>query len=283
MVTLYGKDLPDVLTKLYEPPKQLYASGQHLPELMKLPRIGIVGSRKVTTYGRAVTTQLASDLARLGVVTVSGLALGVDSIAQTACVRSGGKTIAVLPAGLDRIYPTSHYNLAQEIIQKGGALVTEYPPGTEPLQFRFIARNRIIAALSEGLLITEAAARSGSLHTANFALELNIPVFAVPGPITSATSEGTNNLIKAGAIPVTSVDDILNAMGWNLHSDEQAEILATTQEERAILELIRQGVSDGNMLLEQSQLPAPKFNQTMTMLEIGGRIRPLGGNHWGLA
>lgn len=282
MLTLNHSVLPQELHRLHQPPKQLFLSHDRLDDLLKMPRLGVVGSRKATPYGRAVTAQLTERLAAAGVVIVSGLALGVDSIAQTACVRAGGRTIAVLPTGLDRIYPVSHHNLAAEITAKGGLLVSEYPAGTEPYQANFVARNRIIAALSEGLLITEAAVRSGSLHTARFALELGIPVFAVPGPITSATSEGTNNLIKAGATPVTSVEDIFNAMNWSLAGDNSAETTAATEEEKTILELIKHGVSDGAALLEASGLPAAKFNQTLTMLELTGRIRPLGANNWAL-
>src|SRR5690606_28976050 len=153
--------------------------------------------------GRAVTYKFASELAARGVVIVSGLALGVDSIAHEACIGSGSKTIAVLPVGLEKIYPTSHTHLAKKISQGNGLLVSEYPSGTDPRRENFIARNRIIAALAEGVLITEAAENSGSLHTARFAIELGLPVLAVPGPINSSTSVGTNNLIKAGAIPVT--------------------------------------------------------------------------------
>lgn len=283
MLTLNRSVLPQELHRLHQPPKQLFLSHDRLDDLLKMPRLGIVGSRKVTPYGRAVTAQLTERLAAAGVVVVSGLALGVDSIAQTACVRAGGLTIAVLPTGLDRIYPVSHHNLAAEITAKGGLLVSEYPVGTEPYQANFVARNRIIAALSEGLLITEAAVRSGSLHTARFALELGIPVFAVPGPITSATSEGTNNLIKAGATPVTSADDIFNAMNWRPSGAEDEETTAATEEEKTILDLIKQGVSDGAILLEASGLPAARFNQTLTMLELTGRIRPLGANNWALA
>lgn len=282
MVTLSGTDIPEVLHRLHEAPKTLYASGNNLPKLLELPRIGIVGARKVTPYGRAVTTKLSSDLANKGVAIVSGLALGVDSIAHQAAVSAGGSTIAVLPTGLDKIYPTSHHNLAQTIAGSNGLLISEYPPGTVPFPANFVARNRIIAALSEGLLITEAAINSGSLHTARFALELNIPVFAVPGPINSPMSEGTNNLIKTGATPVTSVDDILHTMNWQLSSTDGDDIVAATHEERVILTLLKQGITDGHELLQASGLDAPKFNQALTMLELTGRIRPLGANHWGL-
>lgn len=280
MIMLKNGDLPEVLTRLHDPVKNLFVSGENLPELMSRPRIGIVGSRKITPYGRGVTANLATELANKGVVVISGLAIGVDSTAHSAVVQAGGQTIAVLPSSVDDIYPRTHAQLADEIVEKGGLLVSEYPSGTPPMQHRFIERNRIIAALSDGLLLTEAAIRSGSLHTARFALELGIPVFAVPGPITSPTSEGTNNLIKTGAIPVTSVDDILNAMNWKLDKLEPADIMASTDEERVILELLSRGLSDGNIILAESGLEVGKFNQVLTMLEITGRIRPLGANHW---
>jgi DNA processing protein len=283
MFTLKGKDLPEELGRLFDPPKQLFASSGVLPELMNRPRIGIVGSRKFTPYGRAVTSQLSGALARHGVVIVSGLALGIDSLAQQACISAGGQTVAVLPAGLDRIYPRTHTQLASKIIETGGLLLTEYPAGSEPYKVNFLARNRIIAALSEGLLIPEAAVRSGSLNTARVALELGIPVFAVPGPITNPTSEGTNNLIKAGAIPVTSVDDILNSMDWHIDKDEASELIAANEEERIILKLLKSGISDGHELLAGSKLDAAKFNQALTMLELHGQIRPLGANHWATA
>lgn len=282
MITLKRPDLPDELSQLDQPPARLYASSDDLARLMALPRIGVVGSRKFTVYGKTVTTQIVRELTRRGVVIVSGLALGIDSIAHTACVQNGGQTIAVLPAGLDVIYPRTHSNLAAQITRQGGLLVTEYPVGSEPYKVNFLARNRIIAALSEGLLIPEAAARSGSLNTARMALELGKPVFAIPGPITSPTSEGTNNLIKAGAIPVTGVQDIFAALGWRDSTVSSIAHTASTEEERIVLQLLVAGVGDGHELLTQSRLEAAKFHQTLTMLELTGRIRPLGGNYWAL-
>lgn len=283
MLTLVTPDIPLELSRLHTPPKQLFVSSDTLAGLMEKPRLGIVGSRKPTPYGRAITAQLSSDLASKGVVIVSGLALGVDSIAHSSCLDVHGTTIAVLPAGLDKIYPTSHHQLAGRIVKSGGLLVTEYPTRTEPMRHNFIARNRIIAGLSEGLLITEAALASGSLHTARFALELGIPVFAVPGPINSLMSEGTNNLIKAGAVPVTSADDIMNALNWQFDQDDtEKTVQAGTQEERVIMELLKSGVTDGHELLIKSELEASQFNQSLTMLELTGTIRPLGANQWAL-
>lgn len=280
MIKLTDQKLPLMVQNLPQPPKQLFVRGGDLSELIKSPRLAIVGSRKVSQYGRSVTYKFASELAARGVIIVSGLALGVDSIAHDAALRAGGKTIAVLPAGLEKIVPTSHAHLAQQISQGNGLLVSEYPEGTNPLAINFVARNRIIASLAEGVLITEAAENSGSLHTARFAMELGLPVLAVPGPITSATSAGTNNLIKAGAIPVTSVEDILAALKWNLDHKSNEILHANTEPERIILNLINKGTSDGSELLVASNMQPAEFNQALTMLEITGRIRPLGANHW---
>lgn len=283
MLKLKFPNLPDELKRLPQPPKSLFVSDYKLDDLLTKPRLSIVGSRKASTYGRAVTSKLSRELADKGVVIVSGLALGVDSIAHSSCLEASGTTIAVLPAGLDKVYPASHAQLARKIVEGDGLLVSEYPPNTEPMRHNFIARNRIIAALGEGVLITEAAVNSGSLHTARFALELGIPVLAVPGPITSSLSEGTNNLIKAGATPVTSAEDIITTLNWRLDKQPAKEIQAATEPERLILELLAQGLSDGHEILENSGLAAADFNQSLTMLEITGRIRPLGSNHWAIA
>lgn len=276
---LIGQTIPDCLGAIPDPPKQLYVMGE-LNALLSQPRVGIVGSRKVTTYGTAVTQQLAGALSKAGVVIISGLALGVDGLAHQAAVEQGGPTIAVLPCGLDHIYPRTHAQLAERILQQGGAVVTEYPEGTEPYPANFLARNRLIAGLSDVLVITEAAQRSGSLSTANHALNQGKEVFAVPGNITSPQSAGTNNLIKSGATPVTEANDILSVL--DLTQAITSSALPATEQEAIILKLIKQGVSDGSQLLSKSKLEPAIFNQTLTMLEITGKIKPLSNNHWSL-
>lgn len=282
MLTLTKQQIPTDINQLAQPVKQLRVLGDSFDELMSRPRIAIVGSRKITPYGRGVTENLAAALASKGVVIVSGLALGVDSVAHQACLRAGGQTIAVLPSGLDKIYPSTHTNLARDIVKQGGALITEYEDGAVPYPSNFLERNRIIAALSDGVLVTEAAIRSGSLNTANHALQLGKPVFAVPGNITSPLSAGCNNLIKAGATPVTSVEDILNALEWLDLSAKPKKVTGSTDEEVIIINLLEQGISDGSELLIKSELEASRFNQALTMLEITGRVRPTGANHWSL-
>jgi DNA processing protein len=282
MLTLTLPDIPHDLRQLVQPVEKLHIIGDSLDSLLKRPRLAIVGSRKITPYGRGVTESLTAELVSKGVVIVSGLALGTDSIAHQACLDAGGQTIAVIASGPDAIYPAGHTNLAREIVKKGGIVATEYEKGHKPFAWDFLARNRIIAALSDGVLVTEAAAKSGSLNTANHALELGKPVFAVPGNITNPLSAGCNNLIKAGAIPVTCVEDILNALEWHDLAAAPKLVLGATDEENAIIQLLQHGVSDGAEILMRSELEASRFNQALTMLEITGKIRPLGANHWSL-
>lgn len=268
------------LSRLAQPVEKLYYLG-NFPELLRTPLVAIVGSRKVSSYGRAATVQLASALAKAGVTIVSGLALGVDSIAHKAAVDAGGKTIAVLPCDLNRVYPASHYGLARQIVKQGGALVSEYAPGFgAPMKHQFIARNRIIAALSQGVLLTEAAAKSGSLHTANFAIEEGIEVFAVPGNITSSTSEGTNGLIKSGAHPVTRAGDILEILDINITNTAQY-----TPRNNSEAEVLRHLLSTGGNskeMLRLSGLTASHFQQTLTILEIQGTIQQVGQGIWAM-
>ena len=282
MLTLTITDMPEPLLRLTVPPEKLHIIGDGLEELLKRPRIAIIGTRKLTPYGRGVTQDIASQLASKGVVIISGLALGADSCAHQACLDAGGQTIAVIASGLDNIYPSTNTNLARNIIEKGGAIITEYDQGHKPFPHEFLERNRIVAALSDGVLVTEAAARSGTLNTASHALEMGIPVFAVPGNITSPLSEGCNNLIKAGAIPVTSVEDIFNALKWKDSAAKAKKVQGSTPEEQLIIDLLKTGISDGAELLSRSKLEASIFNQHLTMLEITGLIRPTGANHWSL-
>lgn len=272
-------DYPDRLNQLSKPPESLSIAGGSPKALIDAPVLGIVGSRKATSYGRSVTESLATSAAQRKVIIVSGLALGVDSVAHRAALDSQGKTIAVLPGGVKEIYPYSHRSLAKRIMDQGGYLLSEYGDYFRPRRESFIQRNRLIAALSDVLLITEAAEKSGTLHTANFALELGKPVLAVPGNIDSTTSRGTNDLIKAGAGLVSDEADIYDALGIDREL-EQERLLGDTDEETLLIELIRSGVNSGEEMHIRSGLPVEKFQQTLTMLEIKGVIRPQGNNHW---
>jgi DNA processing protein len=266
-------DFPIILRQIPSPPKQLFWLGVHPNTLISQPRVAIVGSRKVSAYGRTVTERLAGELARLGVVIVSGLALGVDAVAHQATLDAGGLTMAVLPTNLDSIYPASHFNLARQIIASGGGLISEYPPGTEAFPSNFIARNRLVSGLADVLLITEAAKNSGTMHTAGFALEQGRTVMAVPGNINSPGSEGCNNLIKAGATPVTATEDVLFVLGLRSGAGEQTSIFRGTDNEQKIFDLIRRGVADQEEIAVAARLEGPALSAALTMLEINGYIR----------
>lgn len=275
--------IPKELARIPSPPKQLFQKGQNLADLLEFPRVAIIGSRNISPYGRQVTTRLATDLAERGIVIVSGLALGVDCVAHSAALSVGGKCIAVLPSPLDKITPTSNLQLSKSIIEKGGVLVTEYEEGSEVFKTSFVARNRLVAGLANVVLITEAVQKSGSLHTARFALEQGKDVLAVPGNITSPTSIGTNNLIKAGAASVTSYVDVLHALGLTEGLKARKHTpKGRNEQEQAVIDLLAKGISDGEELRSKSQLEIAEFSQAMTMLEITGKIHSLGSNHWTL-
>ncbi len=279
-ITKKHKHYPAYLLEITYPPKELYFLGEPLEDY--LPAVTIVGARKLTNYGKEVTYRLAYDLAKAGITVVSGLALGADGVAHQAALDAGGHTVAVLACGLDQIYPASHRNLAIELLKKGGTILSEYEEGTPALKQHFIARNRIVSALSDMVIITEAAEASGSLVTAGYALEQNKLVGAIPGNITSSLSTGTNNLIKSGATPVTSAQDVLDALGLKAKALERAEVMGDTAQEQLIIDLIKEGVSELELLQIKSKLEPTEFSQTMTMLEISGKIRPLGAAHWTL-
>lgn len=279
-ITDSSQKYPEQLRRLHAAPKQLYIDCTEWTTLLQMPMLAVVGTRKPTPYAATMCAQIVREVATKGVCIVSGLALGIDSIAHKAALEVGGKTIAVLPSGLDNIYPASHRQLAIAIIRQGGALLSEYTPKTTAsYKGNFIQRNRIIAGLSQVIFIPEAAIKSGSLHTAQFAIEGGIDVCAMPGQITNPLAEGCHNLIKSGAAPITSAADVLQLL--NLPSSEAPPtITAASAEERAILELIASGMHDADDLLEASEMQAHKFNQTLTLLEISGKITPSGGNTW---
>lgn len=258
--------------------KRLYFIGSFPTK--QLPVVAIVGTRKPTHYGTETTLQLAENLARRGVVIVSGLALGIDAIAHRAALSAGGITIAVLAGGLDTIYPASHRQLAEDIVKGGGALVSEYPPGTPSQAFQFLERNRIVSGLSNAIIVTEAAARSGTLSTVMHALDQNKEVFAVPGNITSPMSLGPNRLIQQGAHPCLSANDVLEVIAPERKETQTTLALGQNPLEAQLIELLRSGIKDGDLLQQQATMTAQEFSQTLTMLEIQGVIKALGANQW---
>lgn len=272
------KHYPAYLKEITYVPKELYFIGE--PLIDYLPAVTIVGSRKLDKYGQEVTYRLAYDLAKQGITIVSGLALGADGVAHRGALDAKGRTIAVLGCGLDAIYPASHRNMAIEILKTGGTICSEYSEGTPAFKQNFIARNRIVAALSDMTIITEAAEASGSLVTANYALEQNKLVGAVPGPVNNALCIGTNNLLKSGAQVITSAEDVLNALGLQADEKAKVEVFGDNEAEQIILDLMKEGITELDQLQSKSNLDPADFSQTITMLEIAGKIRPLGAAHW---
>lgn len=269
-----------ILGHIANPVKRLYSLGK-LPD-KRLPTVAIVGSRKPTTYGKEVTEHLAYDLAKQGIVIVSGLALGVDGIAHRAALNAKGTTIAVLGNGLPQIQPSSHRQLARNILNSGGAIVSEYEPETPALSFHFLERNRIVSGLADAVIITEAAQRSGTLNTAMHALDQGKELFVVPGNITSPMSAGCNRLLRQGAAPVLSARDVIEVIAPDLLRPQTKMALGANPAETKIIKLLQSGIRDGEELQKQSQIEASQFSVTLTMMELDGTIRSLGANQWTL-
>lgn len=200
-------DYPVQLKQIYDPPVVLYVKGNI--SILQNFSIAIVGARQATLYGKQVAFGLAKNLACSGVIVISGLAKGIDTYAHLGTLKAEAKTIAVLGNGIDSIYPKENKELAEQILQKGGAIVSEYTVGQKPEKYHFPARNRIISGLSQGVVVVEAKKKSGSMITVDYALEEGKMVFAVPGRITDVTSEGTNELLMQGAKPIRKIQDIL--------------------------------------------------------------------------
>lgn len=266
---------PVSLGEITHPPKPLYVLGQ----LPTGPAVAIVGTRRPTAYGKEVTYKLAYDLAKAGITIVSGLAIGIDGVAHQAAVEAGGKAIAVLGTRINDIYPATNRGLAKRVLQQG-AIVSEYGPEDDTHRGSFPARNRIISGLSQAVIITEANASSGSLITANFALEQNRALMAVPGNITSERSAGPNNLLKSGAIPVTDAIDVLAGLNMESTVIQAMPVKAKSKEEAQILELLQNGTNTSQALIEQSGLDASQFANIITLMEITGKVRNLGAGQW---
>jgi DNA processing protein len=275
--SIVSKSFLSPLLQLTKIPENLYIKG-NLPT-SRPPVVAIIGTRRPTPYGREITQTLATDLARSGVVVVSGLAAGIDTIAHTATLDTGGITIAVLAQGLHSIYPASNRGLAERIA-KNGALITEYALGEEAFKSHFLARNRIVSGLADAVIVTEAADRSGTFSTVAHALEQNKEVFAVPGPITSLLSAGPNRLLQQGAHVVLSADDVLNVIAPHLIAGQRKFVFGNTPLESKIIELIQQGIRSGDELLAKSEASASEFMEAMTMMELNGTVRAIGGNQW---
>ena len=253
--------------------------------------VAIVGARRNTAYGEEVAYRAAYEAAKAGAVVVSGLAYGIDSIAHRGALDAGGATVAILGTPIDDIYPYTHKGLAEEIIARGGAVISEYGPGEVPsggqeMKARFLMRNRLISGVSDAVLVAEAAEKSGSLNTATHALEQGRDLLVVPGNINRPMSRGCNRLIVQGALPYTAPEDLLNILfpeRLAKKTRKQRSLRSDDPTERAILRLIGQGVNDGEEIVELAELETAEFNRAVTMLEIRGVVRALGANKWMLS
>ncbi|MBX2861756.1 MAG: DNA-processing protein DprA [Vampirovibrio sp.] len=283
---------PPMLSQIYDAPLLLYVRGN--PEALVGKTLAFVGTRRISDYGHQVVNKLVADLAPAGVTIISGLATGVDASAHRAALAHHLPTVAVFGAGIDTIYPSAHEKLALQILDQGGALISEYPLGYPQDKFTFPRRNRIMAGLSYGVVVAEGNVKSGSLITARLAMEENRAVYAVPGNIFSPGSKGTHHLIQTGATAITEGQDILKDLSWSLPSDTETQHTLFTgsslkakpatvaldhlsTEEREVLNVIQYDPTPIELIQERCGLPADKVNQALTMLELYGLLTPHAG------
>ncbi len=277
-ITIEDELYPKILKEIHTPPQLLYYKGTLKKE--EENNIAIVGSRKFTSYGKQATENLVGELSKNNLNIVSGLALGIDAFAHKACIDSGGRTIAVLGSGLDNasIYPSQNKYLSEKIIKSGGAIISEFSPGTPPLRHHFPQRNRIISGLSLGILIIEAQEKSGSLITANYALEQNREVFAVPGNIYSLNSKGTNKLIKQGAQLVTDTNDIIESLGLQVTNQKEIKkIKPENFKEEKILSCLSHEEIHTDLISLKTGLDSSVINSTLIIMEMKGMVKNIGG------
>ena len=279
LITFTAAEYPKSLFEIPDPPPFFYLRGK-LPS--HAPAIAIVGSRKASSYGLLTTARLAEGLAQNGIIVVSGMARGVDTAAHKGALQGGGGTIGVLGCGVDKIYPPENRRLFEEMAVKG-ALVSEFPLGTLPLAENFPRRNRIISGLARGVLVVEAAENSGSLITAQYALEQGRDVFAVPGNISFASSRGSNRLIKQGAKLVDRIEDILEELEFPGSKEVAAPAkrqFALSPKEAAIYELLARSPLHIDDVIAQTELTAGEVSSMLLHLELKGAITPLPGMHY---
>ncbi len=267
------------LKEIDQPPPILYARGELTED--DSWAVGIVGTRRVTAYGRQVTEELGTFLAQNGVTVVSGLARGVDAIAHQAALRAGGRTLAVMGCGVDRIYPPENRQLAERIMQSG-ALVSDYAPGTPPESSNFPPRNRIISGLSMAVVVVEAGETSGALITAQFAVNQGREVFAVPGNILAPQSRGTNRLIQQGARPLLAAQDILDALNLTRVTEQRAvrKVLPSDSVETQLMGVLSHVPIHVDEIRNQTGLSMDRVSATLVMMELKGLVRQVGGMNY---
>ncbi len=271
---LLKEEFPSLLLETPVPPEILYIKGS-LPSESQI-HLAVVGTRKLSSYGKDACEKIVSGLKDYGLVIISGLALGIDTVAHKTALANKLKTVAVLGSGLESgvIYPRANCRLAEQIVENGGCLVSEYSFAMKAATFAFPQRNRIVAGLCSGTLVIEAPERSGALITAFMALEYNREVFAVPGSIFSINSKGANNLLKLGAFPVTASDDILRSFG--IEPEERQKQTELSPLEIKIVSFLYESLSRDE-LIRKTGMPAKEINPLLIQMEIKGIIKESGG------
>ncbi len=273
-------EYPSLLKEITNPPGKLYYLGK-LPQA-RIPCLALVGTRKASPNGLKIAEGMAAELASAGIVIVSGLAMGIDTAAHQGALRGGGRTIAVLGNGLDKIYPAQNEKLAEEIIKTGGAIVSEYEPDEPSFPANFIERNRIISGLSVGVIVVEAPMHSGALTTAGFAGEQGRNVWVVPGPISHPNYVGSHALIRDGATLVTKTTEILEDLGIEITPENSALGLNLGQAEEKIMKIISEAESplDIDRIADLTKLEPQALNETLVKLILAGIIKESGGRYF---
>ncbi|MFW5888465.1 MAG: DNA-processing protein DprA [Patescibacteria group bacterium] len=285
-VKITDKNYPELLSQIYDPPPLLYWKGEDIARLNKEPALAVVGSRKYSAYGKQVTDSLIPEIANNKITVISGMALGIDSLAHYNTLKAGGKTVAILGSGLDEynIYPPQNRGLMKKIIETGGTVISEFPPGTPPTKYTFPQRNRVVSGLSLGVLVVEAAKRSGALITAEFASDQGREIFAIPGNIYSPVSRGTNDLIKKGAHMITEAGDVMEILGIDPVANKETGSLfdntPLSETEKRIIKILSFEPVSLDDIIKNSRLDTSTVNSTLSILEIKGIIKDTGNKKY---
>jgi len=281
-ISIEDKNYPKLLKKIKDPPEVLYYEGELKSEENCF---AVVGTRMASSYGKQVALEIAGDLAEAGLTIVSGLAPGIDSFSHLAALEGRKRTIAILGTGIDErsIYPQENLKLARKILELGGGLISEYPPGTHGSEFTFPQRNRIISGISLGVLVIEAKQKSGALITANWAKKQERKIFAIPGPIHSLNSKGCHYLIKHEVAKlVENANDILKELNLPIKEGVK-EITGETPEENLILGVLKEEALDIDKIIERTKLSAATVASVLAILEIKRKVKNLGGNIYAIS
>ncbi|MCT4595571.1 MAG: DNA-processing protein DprA [Anaeromicrobium sp.] len=276
VISIKDKKYPDLLRNIYNPPAVLYVRGSIEKE--KCDIISIIGSRRASTYGKTMAYKISKELSHKGIIIISGMARGIDTIAHKACVENGGITYGILGTGVDICYPYENRLLMEKIIENG-AVISEFPIGTKPIPGNFPRRNRIISGMAKGVVVIEAALKSGTLITVDYALEQGREVFALPGNVTALLSGGTNKLIQNGAKLVTGVDDILEELQLENICDKNKKEVSLSDSEKEIYEYIKDNQPVSIEKIEKDKKwNIQNISTILTFLELKGVLETLPGN-----